>query len=126
MFLRLEPALDGSECTDLHGNAGAVDDHLLGEGGNARAGGEDADEVQRVGGRYHDRLRLRRLPALGSEPIYGLGQGKLFTDKAGDEASAADFATGFQATIYAKQGSPGWDLVLTGEKLTEYDAVSAQ
>jgi hypothetical protein len=60
---RLETAFDGPEGADVNGYASAVGDHLPGKRGDARAGSEDPNEVQRVGGGYHDRLRLLRLPA---------------------------------------------------------------
>jgi transmembrane secretion effector len=59
---------------------------------HARAGHEDAGEVEWVGGRDHDDLRVGRSPPHGAERLDRLGQRELLAHHAGDEASAAHLA----------------------------------
>ena len=92
-----------------------------------RAGGQDADEVQRVGaGQRHEGVGARLAPDL-AQHADRLRQRELLAGKAGDEAAAADFAARFEPAIDAQQVAPRrqpWRLAF--EQPPEHDAVAAQ
>ena len=70
---------------------------VVGVGGDAVAGNEDAGEIERVGGSDPDG-RGQRFQAPGcAQGFDRVGQGVLLAGQAADETAAADFAARFEA-----------------------------
>ena len=103
----------------------AVAELLAGDGGDAVAGDDDADEVGGIGGGYGDDGSAVAV-AGGAEGVDGLGEGELLSAKAGDEASAAEFATGFETPEDAEEIAPAGSVGLAGEEVAEEDAVTCK
>src|SRR3954469_17063397 len=86
--------------------AGTVDDARAARGADTIPGGDDAGEVERIGGRDLDLARVRGRAPHFAQPFDRARQGELLTRHAGDKASAADFTTRFEAAIDAGQVAP--------------------
>ncbi len=83
----------------------AVEHLFAGDGGDAFAGDDDADEVNGVGSGYGDDM-LAVTVAGGTERVRGFGQGELFTAEAGDEPAATNFTTVFEAAEDGEEIAP--------------------
>ena len=95
---------------------------LARDGGNARAGQDDAGQVQRVGGADADRLAgVMRLPDR-PEDVERIRVGVLLAAETGHEAAAADGAPGFHPPERPEQVTPGNRKVLPGCHVAEYHA----
>jgi hypothetical protein len=103
----------------------AVADFATGDGRDALAGKNDADEVERVGSGDGD-LLSRRLIAGRVQGCDGFGEGKLLTSEAGDEAAAADLAAGFEAAEDVEEVAPPGGVGFAGEEVAEEDAVAGE
>ncbi len=103
----------------------AVANLLAGDGGDALAGDDDADEVDGVGGSYGDDVGgvVVTCSAYG---FYGLGKSELLAAEAGDEAAATDFSAGFETTEDAEEIAPFRGVRLANEEVAEEDAVTGE
>jgi hypothetical protein len=122
----LQTAADGSELADLDGHSITIGDRLPRIRRHARAGKDDADEVQRVGGADQHDFTARRLTAGGAQRLDGLRERELFADQPFDETPPADFASGFEAAQHGQQVSPGWGVALAVAELANEQAVATQ
>ncbi|MDL1863549.1 DDE-type integrase/transposase/recombinase [Betaproteobacteria bacterium PRO7] len=120
-----ETRFAGDEQRDRH--AVAVQHAVAGQRGQPRAGGEDADEVQRVGAADGDQRARALAAAHVAQQAHRFGRGELLAGHAGDEAAAADFAARLQAPIAAQQVAPRRQPVrFARHQPPEHDAVTAQ
>ena len=101
----------------------AVADFAAGDGGDAVARDDDADEVEWVGGGDGDEVG-RVAGTGGAEGLDCFGEGELFAAEAGDEAAAADFAAGFEAAEDVEEFAPLGGVGFAGEKVAEEDSVA--
>jgi len=126
--LWIDPDFSGDAVTDV--TAAQVRDGVGCDGGDLRAGGQDADKVHRIGGRNYNRYGrgMRRpyivLPPRLTQQIHHLRQRELLARDAGDEPSAANFASRFHPTQDRQKFLPGRRGVLAREQITEEDAVT--
>jgi len=98
---------------------------FAGDGGDSFAGKDDADEVERVGGGdVDDGGTLAR--AGGAEGFDGFRECELLAAEAGDEASAADFAAGFEAAEDVEEIAPLRGVGFADEEIAEEDAVAGE
>src|SRR6185503_16861210 len=95
-------------------------------GRDARAGGDDPDEVERVAGREADDIAHRARAADGTERLERLGQRELLADEAVDQAAAADLAAHLQAAIDADQIAPRGRPGLPRQQIAEDHPVAPQ
>src|SRR5689334_16917963 len=96
----------GERAGDGHGGAVAVAQDLAADGGDARAGGDDADEVERVDGGDLEVLGVGGDAAERGEGLDGLGQRELLALLAGDEAAAADLPARLESAVDVEEGAP--------------------
>ena len=89
---RLQAAEDGAEVARGDRDAGAIGDDLAGEGGEARTGEEDADEVQRVRRINDAGLRFIRFATHGAKRFHRLGERELLAHQSRHEPPAADLS----------------------------------
>src|SRR5439155_980168 len=73
-------------------HAVAIQEAVAAQGGQPRAGREDADEIERIGARERSVMPLARLAARLAQQRNRLGRGGLLAAEAGDEAPAPDLA----------------------------------
>src|SRR5713101_10042728 len=106
------------------GHAVAVRNPLAEHRRHARAGRDDAREVERIAGREPDDLPARGIPAHRAKGVEGFGQGELLADEAAHDAPAAQLAPHLQATVDAQQVPPGWRAGLALQEIAEDDAVA--
>ena len=93
---------------------------------DARAGGDDAGEVERVGrGHGVERAGGRRAPHL-AQHRHGVGQRVLLARHAGDEAAAANLAARFETAVDARELAPRRRGGLAGQQPPEHDPVAPQ
>jgi len=103
----------------------AVADFAAGDGGDAVAGEDDADEVERVGGGYGD--EVGGFAGAGrAERLDCFGEGELLAAEAGDEATATNFAAGFETAEDVEKLAPFWGVGFAGEEVAEEDPVAGQ
>ncbi len=95
-FRLSQPAQHRAQWADVARNSVRVGDHLAGVRRDARAGGENADEVQRIGGGDDDGLVVFFSAARGAEKLDRLGQRELLAGEAVDEPAAANFSARFE------------------------------
>src|SRR5437764_8755815 len=86
----------------------------------------DARQVQGISSGDGDELFCVGDVSRGPRGFYGDGQRKLFTDECGDEASAADLASVFQAAEGDQEFTPAGQDALAGQQLAEDHAVAVQ
>src|SRR6266581_62192 len=73
-------------------HAVAIQEAVAAQGGQPRAGREDADEIERIGARERSVMPLARLAARLAQQRDRLGRGVLLAAEAGDKAPTADLA----------------------------------
>jgi hypothetical protein len=103
----------------------AVDDSLAGDSGDAVTGNDNSGEVDWVGGGYGDRGGALAA-AGGAEGLDCMRECELLAAKTGDEAAAANLATGFEAAKDAKKVAPTRCVGLADEKIADEDTVAAE
>jgi hypothetical protein len=104
-------------------------DSAAGDSGDAVSGDENAGEVERVGGGYRDRGFVGAGGLLGAgfaEAVRSFGESILLAEGSGDEAAAADLASGFEAAEDGEQVAPLGGVGFAGEEFAEEDAVTAE
>lgn len=93
------------------------------EGADARAGEEDAGEVERIGGSgIEGGEGFRQFAPNPAEEIESFGARKLFAGEARDEAAAADGSPRFHAAQDGEQVAPGGSDGFAGEQIAKDDA----
>ena len=102
------------------------EDAVLWRCGDTVARGEDADEVERVGGADRDQLACLGLAARFAKGGDRFGEGVLLTGEAGDEAATADQALCFQPSVHAEQRVPRWQVAFAIEDAAEDDAPAVE
>jgi hypothetical protein len=107
-------------------DAVAVEDGAGVHGGDARARGDGACEVERVDGADADELAFLFQAADLAEGLDGFRAGVLLAVEAGDEAAAADGAAGLHAAEGAEDVTPGDGDVLALDEVAEDDAVTEE
>lgn len=70
---------DSRPFVELNGDPVAEGDYFAGIGGDAIAGNNDADKIQRIGGRYGDDFSKWLLTAHGAQGFYGHRQSELLS-----------------------------------------------
>src|ERR1051325_436044 len=108
------------------GRAVAVGDAVAGDGADALAAGENAGEVERIGGADDVQNVIGRGAADLAQFLDRLGQRELLAGHAGDEAAAADLAARVAAAVDARQVAPRRGVGLARGELAEDDAVAAK
>ena len=103
----------------------AVADFAARNGGDAVAGDDGADEVERIGCGYGDEVG-RFAGARGAEGLDGFGEGELLAAKTVDKATAADLAAGFEAAEDVEQIAPFGSVGLAGEEIAQEDSVARE
>lgn len=98
---------------------------LAGDGSDADAWDEDADEVEGVGGGDGD-FMLAVAGARGAEGFDRFWEGKLLSAEARDETSATDFAAGLKTAEDVEEIAPLGSVRFTLQEITEEDAVAAE
>ena len=93
---------------------------------DAFAGGDDAGEVQRIGGADRDEAAVGRRPAHLAQPLDRVGQRELLARHAGHEAAAADLAARLEPAVDARQLAPRRGVRLARQQPPEHDAVAAE
>src|SRR5581483_2377915 len=124
--LECQSALNRAERAHIGWNSVAIGDRLIGERRDARARGENPNQVQRVAALHQGGCRGSVLTAHGTQRLNRRWQGKLLTDESLDESTAPNLAAGLQAAHGGEQLAPGWQRMLAGQQIAEDDAVSAQ
>src|SRR5439155_9349552 len=121
-----EAAAERAQWRHIDGDAVAVGDGKRRERRHTLAGDDDADEVERIGGRQDDRPGV--LPRAPDRPegFDRLGQGELLADEPVDEAPAADLAAGLEAPEDRQEHPPRRGVALPNEEVAEDDAVAAE
>src|SRR5215472_4200345 len=110
----------------LDGEAVAEGDEFAGVGGDAFAGNDDADKIERIGGRDGDDFARGLLMARGPQGFNSDGQCELLTKKIGDKAATANFPAILEAAKRNQQLAPLGKNRFASEKFTEDDAIAAQ
>src|SRR6266581_1811453 len=108
------------------GNAVAKTNKSAGSGCHALARHKDAHQVKRVGGGNSDGLARGREVAQGAERFHRDRQSELFSEKAADKSSAADFSAVLEAPQSDQQLAPCGQQGLPREHVAEDHAVTAQ
>jgi hypothetical protein len=103
----------------------AIKELFARDGGDTVARDDDAGEVHGVGGGDGDDGGAVA-GAGGTEGFDGLGEGILFAAEAGDEATAADLAAGFETAEDVEEVAPFGGVGLAGEEVAEEDAVAGE
>ena len=103
----------------------AIDDLFAGDGWDAVAGDDDADEVDWVGGGKGDDGGTVA-GAGGAEGFDSFEEGVLLAAEAGEEAAATDFAAGFEAAQDVEEVAPFGGVGFTGEEVAKEDAVTGE
>src|SRR5207249_11680662 len=101
-----EAAQHRAQLARFHRRAVAEGDHLVRHGREARAGHEDADQVERIRGGPPPGLRLLRAPPHRAQRLHRLGERELLADQSGDEAPAADLAARLERAERAQDDAP--------------------
>lgn len=92
---------------DRGSNGGLILKRAADECAYARAGENDAGQIQRVGvGNFRMIFPAQIGTANGAQQIQRFRPGELFAGKTGDEAAAADFALCFFASQYGQKVAP--------------------
>src|SRR5207302_2043824 len=108
-------------------HAVAIQQAVAAQGGQPRAGREDADEIERIGARERSVMPLARLAARLAQQRDRLGRGVLLAAEAGDEAPAADLAARLEAPAAHQQVAPRRQpLGLAREQPPEHHAPAAE
>ena len=118
-----------SDFTGLeHGNGYPIsqENAVGGDGGDTRAGSENAQQIQRVRGIDHQQLASGGGLADRTQQANRLGQGELLAAGAVDEMAAANFTAGLKTAIYTTQFIPGGAQGFPLEQPAEYNPVSTQ
>ena len=103
----------------------AIENLSAGNCGDAVAGDEDADEIERVGGGDGDGDGAVAGSG-GSEGIDGFRKRELFAAEAGDEATATKYAASFETAENAEEVAPAGSVGLAGEEIAEEDTVTGE
>ena len=107
-------------------DAVAVEDGAGVDGGDPRAGGDVAGEVEGVDGADADELALLLHAADFAEGFHGLWARVLLAVEAGHEAAASDGTSRLHATERAEDVAPGDGDVLALDEVAEDDAVAEE
>lgn len=99
---------------------------LTGIGGDAFAGNDDANKIQRVGGGNRDELAAWLLIALSAQRVNRRAESELLSEKTAYEPPASNFPAIFEAAESDKQLTPLGEIGFAREKFAENDSVTAQ
>jgi hypothetical protein len=103
----------------------AVEDLFAGDGGDAVARDNDADQIHGVG--CGDGDDSGAVASTGrAEGLDGFRKGELFPAESGDEAAAADLASSFEAAENVEEIAPFGRVGFAGEEVTEEYPVAGE
>src|ERR1051326_296269 len=87
-------------------SAVVVEDAVAGVRGDARAGHDDAGEIQWIGSAHGDQIVLCAFTTNRAQHADGFGQRKLLTRDAADKPPATNLTTRLESMIDAQQPPP--------------------
>jgi hypothetical protein len=93
------------------------------DSGDALAGKDDSNKVERIGRRDGDEGSA--VAATGcAEGFYGVGKGELLAPEAADEATTTNLTAGFEAAKDAEEVPPFGSVGFADEEVAEEDSVA--
>lgn len=108
------------------GDTVAKRDKLTGIGGDSFAWNDNADQIQRVGGRERDEFARQGLVALRTQRVYGHAQSKLLSEETADETAAANFAAILKAAQSDQELPPVGEIGFAREEFAKDNSVAAK
>jgi hypothetical protein len=93
-----------------------------GQGAEAWAGQDDAQQVEGIGWRDSDLFRRLLEAARGAQQLNGFRECELFPGQPGHEAAATDLAARFHAPERDQQVAPGRRQALSRQQIPEHHA----
>src|ERR1051326_2533264 len=101
-----------------------VENAVAGVRGDARAGHDDAGEIQWIGSAHGDQIVLCPFTTDRAQHADSFGQGKLFTRDAAHETSATNLTTRLESMIETQQHPPRQRQAFAFDTAFENDAVA--